>query len=168
MLSLGRSNRDFDFLVDVFKREEMAGETLVVLSDTWKPSVKLPDNVVHKSDVVGEEAQLYLANCKVNIVPIDNPNVCSGDTVLLHGMQYERPTVITSPSTLAEMYIDDGINGLCLTKNIESFAASLESLLKDKQQMDKLGANARQKFLDCYSREAMGRAIGRALVEARD
>lgn len=167
LLSLGRSNRDFDFLVEVFKHHELKDETLVILSDTWKPSGKLPDNVIHKDNVVGRQSQLYLAGCKANILPIDEPQVCSGDTVLLHGMQYERPTVITSPSTLAEMYIDNGVNGLCLPKNVETFAASLALLLKDKQKMESLGANARRKFLECYSREAMGRAIGRALTEAR-
>lgn len=165
VLSLGRSNRDFDFLVEVWKEPELQNETLVILSDTWQPILPLPVNIIHRTDVVGEEAQFYLVHCKVNVIPIDIPTVCSGDTVLLHGMQYECPTVVTAPSILAEMYIDHGINGLCLTKDVKKFAFELAALLHDESRMKSLGQAARQKFLSRYSRYAMGVVIGNKLKE---
>lgn len=165
VLSLGRSNRDFDFLVEVWRKPELQNETLVILSDTWHPVLPLPVNIIHRTDVVGEEAQLYLAHCKANVVAIDVPTICSGDTVLLHGMQYERPTVVTTPCTLAEMYIDHEVNGLCLAKNVTTFAFELATLLRDESRMKSLGQAARQKFLNHYSRYAMGVAIGNKLKE---
>lgn len=165
VLSLGRSNRDFDFLVEVWKEPELQNETLVILSDTWHPVLPLLVNIIHRTDIVGDEAQFCLAHCKLNVVPIDVPTVCSGDTVLLHGMQYERPTVVTTPSTLAEMYIDHGVNGLCLNKDVKTFAFEVAALLRDGAKMKSLGQAARYKFLNHYSRYAMGMAIGNKLKE---
>ena len=44
-LSIGRSNRDFNFLVNVWKQDCMKGNTLLIVSDTWKPAEQMPPNV---------------------------------------------------------------------------------------------------------------------------
>lgn len=155
-LSIGRSNRDFDFLVKVWSQPCMENHVLVIASDTWKPSNNLPRNVIYRNDIKYKESFVWIKHSKVCITPIDDINLCSGDTVLLTGMMFAKPVVITKPSTLSEMYVEDGINGICVEKNIEKAALIISDLLNDDERRKTLGSNARKCFLDKFSRKSMG------------
>ena len=164
VLSIGRSNRDFDFLLRVWRREEMKDLHLVLIADTYTPKEPLPSNVTHLKNVVGEAARPWQAHCELMILPIDDGNIASGDTVLLTGMQMEKVVVITRPSTLAEMYIHDGVDGVVLDKEETSFAEKILALMNDAAQRKKIGEQARQTYLEKFSRQSMGRLIGQQLV----
>jgi len=155
-LSIGRSNRDFDFLVNVWKQDCLKNKTLVIASDTWKPTMPLPENVIFRNDIKYDESFAWFNCCDLCITPIADGNICSGDTVLLTGMMFAKPVVVTTPSTLAEMYVKDGVNGICITKAPTDAAVKIAVLLDDKQQMQRLGMSARHGFLDEFSRRSMG------------
>ena len=163
-LSIGRSNRDFDFLADIWKEKGFEKEKLVIISDTWQPKLVLPPNVRHYSNIVGEDSFAWFANCKMAITSIDDGSICSGDTVLLTSMMLKRPTVITAPSTLSEMYIEDGVDGVYIPKEKDKAAAILINLLEDPDMQTRLGENARKTFLEKFSRESMGMAIAKAFL----
>lgn len=93
-------------------------------------------------------------------IPIDDGSICSGDTVLLKAMSYSKPVVVTSPSTLGEMYIDDNVNGLLVEKNIDEFARRVLALFMDSKKMLDIGVNARRKYEIRYSRYQMGVKLG--------
>lgn len=114
--SIGRSNRDFDFLVQVWSQPCLKDNILVIASDTWKTSVNLPKNIIFRDDMKSQESYIWIKNSCICITSIDDGNLCSGDTVLLTGMMFAKPVVITKPSTLAEMYVEDGVNGICVEK----------------------------------------------------
>ena len=154
-LSIGRSNRDFDFLVNVWKQDCLKNETLVIASDTWKPIMPLPENVIFRNDIKYDESFAWFNCCDLCITPIADGYICSGDTVLLTGMMFAKPVVVTTPSTLAEMYVKDGVNGICITKNPAEAAVKIAALLDDKQQMKRLGMSARESFLADFSRRSM-------------
>lgn len=158
-LAIGRSNRDYDFLMEVW-RQLPEEENLIVISDTWKPKAVLPPNVIHKNNISGDAQFPYIANCKVMIIPIKDGEICSGDTVLLKAMSYKKPVMVSIPSTLGEMYIDDGINGLLCEKDVFSFANKLSGLLSSEAEQNRLSGNARRKYLEQYSRLSMGVSIG--------
>lgn len=158
-LAIGRSNRDFDFLIDVWKQVDNKFKLLIV-SDTYRPSNKLPKNVIHRTDISGDKQFPYIINSDLMIIPIGDGSICSGDTVLLKAMSYSKPVVITCPSVLGEMYIDDGENGLLLKKESESFAKHIMELLENKEKMVYLSKNARLKYEKNYSRYSMGVNLG--------
>lgn len=162
-LAIGRSNRDYDFLTEVWKLmpEE---QLLIIISDTWKPPEALGKNIIHKRNVIGDAQFPYIVSCRVMIIPIQDGEICSGDTVLLKAMSFEKPVVVSIPSTLAEMYIDDGINGLLCEKEPSAFAEKLTGLLSDEQEQRRLGENGRRKYLEQYSRIAMGVRIGEKAI----
>lgn len=155
-LSIGRSNRDFDFLVNVWKQKCMKDKTLVIASDTWKPTYKLPSNIVHKTDISNKDSSAWFNNCNLCVIPISDGNICSGDTVLLTGMMFGKPVVVTSPSTLSEMYVEDGVNGICIEKHVEKAALIIADLLNNDYKRNILGNNARKCFLAKFSRRSMG------------
>lgn len=94
----------------------MKDKTLVIASDTWRPTEQLPKNVIHKTDIEYEDSFAWFNNCNLCITPISDGSICSGDTVLLTGMMFGKPVVVTTPSTLSEMYVENDVNGVCIEK----------------------------------------------------
>lgn len=162
-LSIGRSNRDFDFLVKVWNQPCLKNSRLVIASDTWKPAGALPSNVIHRDDIKYDDSFAWFNSCNLCITPIEDSNICSGDTVLLTGMMFSKPSIVTAPSTLAEMYVRNQENGLCIPKNVEKAALMIAELLANKEQMAELGAKARKSYLDSFSRKSMGKALIKAM-----
>ena len=163
VLSIGRSNRDFDFLVDVWSDERMADVPLVIIADSWKPSKELPKNVTWLNDVVGDASKPWIKGCKMMVLPISDGNIASGDTVLLTAMMGEKLVVVTKPSTLAEMYIKHGENGLALEKETNIFIDNVKGLFFDEEKIRTIGGAARKSYLENFSREAMGKAVGTSI-----
>lgn len=155
VLSIGRSNRDFNFLIASWGN---INYPLVVISDTYEGDNGGNDNIQIIRDVAGEDSYPWIANCKAMIIPIDDGSICSGDTVLLTSLAMKKKVVITKPSTLAEMYIVDRENGICMEKDEKSF----ESVVSDivfTEKYDYLTENSRNSYLENYSRNIMGKRL---------
>lgn len=163
VMAIGRSNRNFDFLCDVWRQPSMAHHKLIIIANMWTPRQPLPDNVVHLRDVIGDATFPYFANAAMSIVPVDDPVLCSGDTVLLNSMMMGVPVAITAPSTLSEMYVTDGVDGLYIPRDAEQAAAILSKSLDDPELMAKLGEAGRNTFTTRFSRHAMGRSLAKSL-----
>ncbi len=156
VLSIGRSNRDYDFLVDVWKEMDI---DLVIISDTYRRT-DLPKNVLLVNDVTGEDKYPWMNNCDSLIIPIDDVRICSGDTVLLTAMSLEKTIFVTNPSTLSEMYVKDGVDSIYISKDLEETRGIIRKYLADNEN-NKIGKNARKSFLEKYSRYAMGQSIAK-------
>ena len=162
-LAIGRSNRDFGFLVETWRQECLKDKTLVIISDVWKPAAQLPVNIIHRNDVKYQEQFAWFNNCNLLVTPIADGRICSGDTVLLTGMMFAKPVVVTSPSTLAEMYVKDGENGIHVAKDPMTAARKISELLDDETRMSALGNAARTSFIEKFSRKSMGKSIYRQI-----
>jgi glycosyltransferase involved in cell wall biosynthesis len=165
-LSIGRSNRDFDFLVDVWSQSSLQGHRLVIISDTYQPRKPLPSSVTLLDNVRDAASMPWLVHCSLLVIPISDGNIASGDTVLLTGMQFEKTVVVTRPSTLAEMYLVDGEDGVVIDKEVAPAAERLGALLSDEEQRNRIGLAARQSYLAKFSRYSLGAQIGLALQES--
>lgn len=167
-LSIGRSNRDFDFLARVWATDEIqrTGYKLIVISDSWAPAadVQAIPNLIHFDNIKGEASYPYIVNCGFSIVTIDNQTICSGDTVLLNSMMCSRPVVVTAPSTLSEMYITDNGNGLYMPKDVEKAARIIASLITDTVKREQLGREARRTYLSSFTRRSMAESIAGEIV----
>ena len=149
-------NRDFDFLLTAWNKIETDNHQLIIISDTYKPKQKLPNNVILKNDIIGEEQFPWIANAELVIIPIKDGTICSGDTVLLNSMMLKKTTVVTTPSTLQEMYIQNGYNGITIEKDPVVFSRQVSELLINNEKREKIGKQARESFLKNFSRFAMG------------
>lgn len=162
-LAIGRSNRDYDWLLSQWQGIDLP---LVVICDTYTPQ-SLPQGVELIKDVSGDGQYPYLANCEMMILPIGEPGVCSGDTVLLTAMSFAKNVLVTAPSTLAEMYIRDGENGFLVSKTPGELQQVVHEILSAGKD---LGSAARESYLRDFSRKKMGKVIGdwarRETVEA--
>ena len=157
-LAIGRSNRDYDFLVEAWQGIDYP---LVIISDTYKMRTRY-ENITVLTDVVGEDSHPWIAHCGLMILPLKDGSVCSGDTVLLTSMAAARKIIVTKPSTLAEMYIEDGENALLAEKNAEMFRALVVRVVQNDAYSD-LGFKARKSYLQRFSRQSMGEEIAKVL-----
>ncbi|MDC7280523.1 glycosyltransferase family 1 protein [Butyrivibrio fibrisolvens] len=154
VLSIGRSNRDYDFLVDVWREIET---DLVIISDEYKRQ-DLPKNVTLINDVSGEEQYPWISNCAALIIPIDDVTICSGDTVLLTAMSLAKTIFVTHPSTLSEMYVTDKVDAILINKDVEQTRHIINEHLQGDTQ-NSIGKSARETFIDKFSRYAMGKNV---------
>lgn len=158
-LAIGRSNRDYDFLIRAWHEMDFP---LIIISDIYKRKTA-HNNITIRNDISGEAQYPWIANCRGVIIPIADSTICSGDTVLLHAMSLKKIVVVTAPSTLAEMYVKDKKNGLAVTKDIREFRIMIQEILKGKY--DHITENARESFLRNFSRENMARVLADTLAE---
>ena len=160
VLSIGRSNRDYDWLINQWRNIDYP---LYIISDTYKPSIEVPSNVRIIDNVSGEYQYPYMISCKALVLPIDVGSICSGDTVLLTAMSFNKNVIVTKDSTLSEMYIDSFKDGFVVDK---SSSSELKTIIDDiiNNKID-LGPIARKKFVENYSRFTMGKNIGNAIRE---
>lgn len=157
-LAIGRSNRDYDFLIDAWQGIDYP---LIIISDTYTKTTDNP-NIKIFTDIAGEESYPWIANCGVMIIPIADGSICSGDTVLLTAMSLKRRIIVTAPSTLAEMYVKNAENALLIKKAADELRDRvLEVLGSDK--FENLGQKARESYLAKFSRAAMADAVSEAL-----
>ncbi len=157
MLAVGRSNRDFDFLISSWKDIQYP---LVIVSDTYGGNTDQA-NICIKRTISGKMQYPWIVNCKALIVPIDDGRICSGDTVLLKGLSLKKIVLVTEPSTLAEMYIKNGENGLTVKKDADCLRNTIDDIVDGKY--DHIEENARRSFLDSYSRYSLGASVADAI-----
>ena len=157
VLSIGRSNRDFNFLVSAWKNINFH---LVIISDRFKLNKKENEykNITVLNNISGDLQYPFFIHSSFIIIPIDDGKICSGDTVLLQAMSFQKLVIVTSPSTLGEMYILNEYNGLLVEKNIDIFRKKIISLLD--VNISEIEKKARQHFLEHFSRYQMGKNIG--------
>lgn len=157
-LAIGRSNRDYDFLIDAWKQMPKENKLLIV-SDEYKTNEKLPKNIILRNDINGDKQFPYIINCNLMIIPIADGDICSGDTVLLKAMSFYKTVVVTEPSTLSEMYIENGKNGIAVRKEKKTFIECINKILKSEEKKLNISRMARKSYLEKFSRYSMGKCI---------
>ncbi|MCD8303044.1 MAG: glycosyltransferase [Prevotellaceae bacterium] len=152
-LAIGRSNRDYDFLIQAWRGIDLP---LIVICDTIEINeADIPDNVKVIKTVSGVAQFPFIMNCTMLILPLKDGSIPSGDTVLLTAMSFSKIVIVTQPSTIAEMYIKDGVNGLTINKTERELKEAVYHALQDNT----LGVTARKDYENNYSLKAMGDRI---------
>ena len=123
----------------------------------------LPQNILHLDSITMEKSYPYISNCNILYLPIDDSNICSGDTVLINGMMMGKPIIVTAPSTLSEMYVTDGVDGVYMSKDTDETARKIATL--NDLQLKKLGNKARETYVERFSRQRMGYQMAYKLQE---
>jgi len=159
ILALGRSNRDWDFLLDAAKG---INYPVKIICDELHAN-ECPDNVEILNSVWGDQTYKYIYNCKCMIIPIADGRIASGDTVLLMAMSFGKPIIITKPSCLADDYVTNRYNGIVIEKYIEQFKAAVDMIFDDEKLYHQLSENGRRHYLEHHSLYSYGKSVGELL-----
>lgn len=158
VLALGRSNRDYDWLVSAL---DGTGRKLHIICDEYRP-VRIPENVRISNSLSGLQVLPYLRDAAAMVLPLADGRIDSGETVLLMGFMFAKPVVVTGPSCLAADYLHDGKNGLIVEKDSGGVAlkAALARLESEEGLAIRLGTAAREEYDAMYSEYEYGRRVG--------
>lgn len=148
----GKSNRDYNFLIDSFCHLD---EKLKIISYTV-PEIK-SDNIEILRNVFDKSYYKYIANSFAVIVSLDDPNISSGQLVLIHAMQLGKPIICTRTNTIND-YIEDGKNGYIIDKKLDELDNAIKKL-KDDEIYNKMSLNSYEKYKNNFSIELMAKNI---------
>lgn len=160
VLASGRSNRDYPLLIE---SAQGADFSVKIIDDTLG-DVPHPDNVEIIRNAWDAVTLDYFANCEVFVIPIDDPDVSAGQTVLLQAWSFGKPVICTRGEGLSSDYIEDGKDGLLVGKSSEEMRAALDHLFADTALRKRLGDAGRKKYNDCYSLAVLGRNVGKTFI----
>lgn len=156
VLSLGRSNRDWDFLIESFR--SIPYPLKIVCDELKKDDV--PQNVEIINDTWGKAAKECIYHSRCMVIPIADGRIASGDTVLLQAMSLSKPIIITRPSCLADDYVKDGHNGIIVDKVCDQLSDAVRAVFEDEQLYRTLAQNGRMDYLKNHTLYAYGCAVG--------
>lgn len=160
ILALGRSNRDWDFLIDALAGTEYP--LRIVCDELHKD--QLPENIQIYNNVWKEASYEFIRNCKFMIIPILDGQIVAGETVLLQTMSFSKPIIITKPSCLADDYVTDGITGLVIPKEKEALLEAVKRLYEDEGLYADISQNCRKLYEDKHSLYSFGINVGNTLI----
>lgn len=149
-LSAGRSNRDYDFLVNNWNSDK----DLDIICDTLNASEK--ENIKIYTSIHNEEYFKMLSECHAVILCLKDENVSSGQLVIMQAMMLNKPVICTENKTVAN-YIDSGADGLIIKKDADSIEKALQYV---EEHYSELTKKARERFVNKYTEYQMGLNIG--------
>lgn len=147
ILAVGRSNRDYDFLV-----EALSGTSyqLEIICDNYHRD-NVADNIHIHNDIF-DAMPLWLQNCHCVVIPLRDPEVSSGQLVLLQALQLGKPIIATRANAVND-YITDGVSGLLIDNQTDQLLSALDSLYHDQQLYDQLSQNGKREYEQQYTAE---------------
>ncbi len=130
-------------------KELTADEKSICLVD-WMPPERVPE---------------YLSRVDIGVMPLIQPsrfNRAKSPTRLFEYMAMGKP-VVCSPTGEAGEIIEDGIEGF-LARNQDSFVIALKRLLESSRLQREMGLRGRQKAVQKYSLEIIGKELIRVFT----
>ncbi|MGE5627284.1 MAG: glycosyltransferase [Solirubrobacterales bacterium] len=159
LFSPGRSNRDWDFLINSLKGSEY---NLKIACDELEP--KIIDNIEIYNNIHEDKMWKYMKNCFCILISIKDTSVSAGQTVLVQAMQFKKPMIITKSEGLTKDYIINGYNGLIIEKDKDELLKAIAMLRNCPELYKKITENAYNDYLEKYSIYQLGRNVGNAIL----
>lgn len=156
-LAVGRSNRDYHFLREVWRKEY--GE-LIVVNDSYTEDEK--EGITVLRDCYGEDYINRVANCYAQIIPLDDPNIASGSLSFLQAMMLSKPTIVTENYTVYD-YIVNKHNGMIIDKTEQALKEAIE-FLDNREKYEHICKNARLDYEKLFSEYRLGEDIGKLIA----
>ncbi len=139
-LSAGRSNRDYDFLVNYFSKHPEI--KLVIISDKYRKE-GLSSNISILSNCFNEDYERMLASCYAVIISLCEEPISSGQLVALRALKYEKPIIATNNPGIID-YVLDNQNGYVIEKKEDALDRAIINL-KNEDIYERI-SNSKIKF----------------------
>jgi glycosyltransferase involved in cell wall biosynthesis len=147
VVSIGADpHRDFDLLVQVARELPQITFGIVATSERERSLPETPPNVSMETDLAFADMRRRLETARVVALPVRENSYSGATTVLLQAMALGKPVVVTRTQAIARGYgLVDGENcRLVPPGDVEAFARTLRSVLRDEWHARALGGSARR------------------------
>lgn len=160
LFSVGRSNRDYSFLLQAMDNSPYK---LVIACDSLNAQSP-SSNITIRTDVsYGESLYTLIANSYCIIVPLDDPNISSGQFVFIQAGMFGKPVIVTKTNTLKE-YVIDGYNGIVIDKTEKALHNAIQRCL-DPAEYERMSNNARHHYDDTFTMQAMSNRTAKLILD---
>lgn len=156
IFSTGRSNRDYDFLIDATFGANM--KVKIACSGYEYHGTSDTSNVEILQNCYGKEMLHVLADSFCVVIPLKDTHISFGQLVILQAMQLGKPVIVTENDT-AKNYIANGKNGFIIRKDRKELLDTLNKLKSDEQLYNSMSANELKDFNSKYSLSGLARNI---------
>lgn len=153
MFATGRSNRNYDFIVDALADTSIP---IKIACDSYMRR-DMPANVEVLRDCYGIAAADMMACSRCVLIPLKNPMMSSGHLVALHAMSLGKPVVCTDSDGIRD-YVFDGKTGFVVDNTREAWLSAIDRL-QDEKLYSTIGETARNLFYEQFTDDVMYRRI---------
>jgi glycosyltransferase involved in cell wall biosynthesis len=163
VFAAGSSNRDYGTFFNAIK--DLDTRVVVVAKRFNLHGHLIPKNVEVLYDVYGDQYYELLKNAQLIVIPLDDPELSSGQMVLLESMGLGK-AVIASEVWGVSDYVDDGRNALLVPiHDCVRMKSAIEDLLKDAVRLGEMGVSARQSVQERFSAAEMAKGVSAELAQ---
>jgi glycosyltransferase involved in cell wall biosynthesis len=157
----GYSNRDYDTF---FGAVESLPYRVVTVASSLNRLPTAPSNVDLRVDLPWAEFERLIAGCHLLVLPLNAAGEISGGSVLLRGMRYRRPAVVTRHDGVVE-HLGEDYSGFVPAEDVGALREAIARAMSDESFRNTLVeqvSRARERVPDA------GEAAGsiRAVLEA--
>lgn len=157
VFSTGRSNRNYDFLINVMKKTSYQ---TIIACDNYK--IKNPSNVKILNDCHDQEMVSLMARCHCVVIPLSDLNVSSGQLVILQAMSLGKPVICTKSDGVKD-YVTDGVTGIFVNNSYEEWFDALNKLYLDDVFYNRMCACAKNVFNANFTEFTMFKQIAKVI-----
>lgn len=159
VFSTGRSNRDYDFLVNSLKNTNFK---LIIACDTYHGGHENAENINVLNSCHGNDMLRLMAKCHCVVVPLKNLKMSSGQLVVLQAMSLGKPVICTDADGIRD-YVINGSTGFLIDNVEEQLLTVLNELYVDVKKYTELSNKAKECYLAHFTEDAMYERIANTL-----
>lgn len=156
----GASNRDYDFLINVFN-----GLNYKLKIACPNIHTKVSSNIELLDKCFRTDMKRYMFNSVAVLIPLKDLNVSSGQLVFINAMQMGKPIIITD-SAPTRSYLENGVDAILLPNDVEIWRQTISRLIGDKDMYERMSVNNRHRGYSDFSVAGLGEKIGHLIVES--
>lgn len=151
IFSTGRSNRDYDFLVDaVADRYDLR-----IACPEYKPAAKEGTHRVEVLDnCFGDDMLRQMAESLCVVIPLRDTGISSGQLVVLQAMRLGKPVIVTENDTMPN-YIDQGKTGFIVPKDRQQLLKTIDLIAGDDELYRRMAECQQTTFAKRFTEEAL-------------
>lgn len=157
IVSCGFSNRDYDFLIKVFKGFQY---DLTIYADHDE---QFADNIFMTGEILDEHVSDVLNKSELLVIPLDDKSISAGQLTVLHAMQLGVPVVGTNSDGLKD-FIENGKNGYLVENDVALWRIAIKQILSDKDAWNKMSQNARLMYVNDHTVTSMAKNIAKIVT----
>jgi glycosyltransferase involved in cell wall biosynthesis len=153
VLSIGFSNRDYNFLIDALKNFQYKVRIYGDKNGNPYPNIEL------SNEILGKRTGEVISRCKCLVIPLQDINISAGQLTILHAMQIGKPVIVTDSKGIRD-FIEDGINGFVIPNEPKLWREKIESLYANDSLYKSMCEKATESYKKCHTISAMAESIG--------
>ena len=157
IFSGGTSNRDYATLIEAVRNLDV---NLIIACKPEDVNFKnLPSNVKVVFDAYGDVFDKLIAESFLNVIPLKDTRISSGQICLLKAMSYGKPIVATAAAGV-EDYIDETCAYLVPSASPSHMKMAISNAIMNRNEAIEKGTCGYKRFADKFNIETLGEMLG--------